>query len=312
MANASRIPAFVNPKSGNFEGARAALEHAGSFDVQHIDDPAKLQENIRKAIEAGATRVLVAGGDGTIRSGACAIRGTSAELAVLPTGTLNHFAKDNGIPIDLDEAAAIACGDVTALVDAGSVGDTLFLNTSSIGAYVTFIGLRDRLEQYFGYRFASFLAMIRTFIRMPRLTVEVEVEGKAMTYRTPLVFIGVGERELKAPSFGKRVEGGKRGLHVLIVRGRRRTTIMTTALAAIARGVEGVSRTPELDSFIIDRCTISLRRRSAKVALDGEADVIDTPLEYRLERDVIRIVRGAEGISLRAGTDEAAGGSSND
>lgn len=295
MTNASRIPAFVNPKSGNFEGARDALEHAGSFDVRPIDDPARLQEEIRKAIEAGATRILVAGGDGTIRTGACAIRGTSTELAVLPAGTLNHFAKDHGIPIDPNEAAAIASGDVTFSVDAGSVGDTLFLNTSSIGAYVTFMRLRDRLEKYLGYRVASFLAMIRTFILMPTLAVELEVGGKSTVYRTPLVFIGVGERELKAPSFGNRVEGGKRGLHVLVVRGRRRTRLMTTALAAMARGVETVSQTPELDSFIVDRCTISLRRSFAKVALDGEAEIIKTPLEYRLERNIIRVVRGAVG-----------------
>jgi diacylglycerol kinase family enzyme len=291
VANASRIPAFVNTKSGNFEGARAALEHAGSFDVRHLDDPSELEDAIRESIEAGATRVAVAGGDGSIRSGACAVRGTNVELAVLPAGTLNHFARDHGIPVDLAEAATVACGEVTLAIDAGSVGDTLFLNTSSIGAYVTFMRVRERLEKRFGYAIASFLAMIRTFVLMPMMAVELLVEGKSVVYRTPLVFIGVGERELRAPSLGGRVEDGKRGLHVIVVRGRRRAGILATALAAIARGVKTTSRTPELESFLVERCSISMKRPFATVSLDGEAEVMPTPLEYRLERDIIRIVQ---------------------
>jgi diacylglycerol kinase family enzyme len=290
VANASRIPAFVNTRAGNFEGARAALEQSGSFDIHHLDDPAKLEESIRKSVEAGATRVAVAGGDGSIRSGACAIRGTNAELAVLPSGTLNHFARDHGIPVDLAKAAVVACGEVTLSIDAGSVGDTLFLNTSSIGAYVTFMRVRDRLEKRFGYRLASFLAVIRTFSLMPTIAVELETEGKSIIYRTPLLFIGVGERELQVPSFGSRVENGRRGLHVIVVRGRRRARILAAALAAAGRGLKTVARTPEIDSYLVERCTISMRRRVTAVALDGEAEVMRTPLEYHLERDVIRIV----------------------
>lgn len=293
MANASRIPAFVNPKSGNFEGARSALEQTGSFDVREVD-PEKLHDEIRDAIKAGATRVLVAGGDGSIRSGAGAVLGSSCELAVLPAGTLNHFARDHGIPVDLAEAAILAGGEVTIAVDAGRVGDTLFLNTSSIGAYVTFMRIRERLERRLGYRLASFVAAIRTFIIMPTIAVELEVDGEAKIYRTPLVFIGVGERELQAPAFGSRVADGKRGLHVIVVRGRRKARLLTVALAALSRGVETSARTPDLDSCMVDRCTIRMRRGRVAVALDGEEEFMTLPLEYRLERDILRLVKGTD------------------
>ncbi len=292
MANAQRIPAFVNPKSGNFEGARDALERSGSFDIRDVD-PKKLQDDVKAAIKAGATRVLVAGGDGTIRTGAIAVHGSNTELAVLPSGTLNHFAKDHGIPIDLVEAAKVACGEVTVAIDAGIVGDTLFLNTSSIGAYVTFMRVRERLEKTFGYKIASFLALIRTFIIMPTIAVELEVEGKARIYRTPMVFIGVDEREIQIPTLGNRVKDGKRGLHVIVVSGRRRVRLLATILAAATRGVESAAKTPELDSFIVDRCTITMRRKRAMVALDGERELMKTPLEYRLERDILRVLVGA-------------------
>jgi len=289
VANASRIPAFVNPKSGNFEGARTALEQAGSFDIREVD-PEKLHDDIRDAIDAGATRILVAGGDGSIRTGARAVRGSVCELAVLPSGTLNHFAKDHGIPVDLEEAARAAGGEITIAIDAGSVGETIFLNTSSIGAYVTFMRVRERLEKRFGYRLASLFAAIRTFIIMPTLAVELEVEGRRAVYRTPLVFIGVGERELQVPQLGRRVENGRRGLHVIVVRGRRKARLLAVAMAAVSRGVKEGARVPDLNSFIVDRCTITMRRRTVAVALDGEEETMSSPLEYRLEKDILRVV----------------------
>jgi diacylglycerol kinase family enzyme len=175
-------------------------------------------------------------------------------------------------------------------VDVGYAGDRIFLNTSSIGAYVTFVRLRDRLEKRFGYRFASLIALIRIFVLMPTIGVQLEVDGASQTYRTPLVFIGVDERELQLPALGSRVKGGKRQLHVFVVRGRKRARIFALAMAAVARGVDTVRRMPELDAFLVDHCTIEMKRRRAMVAFDGETELMTTPLEYRIERDALRIV----------------------
>lgn len=289
MTDASLIPAFVNRGSGNFEKARDALSSSGRFDIHEVE-PAKLEQEIKRVVAAGAKRILIAGGDGSICAAAQAIADKEVELAVLPGGTLNHFARDHGIPLDLAEAAVVALGTRTTTVDVGYAGKRVFLNTSSIGAYVTFVRMRDRLEQQFGYRLASIIATMRIFANMPRAGVQLEVEGQARTYRTPLVFIGVGERELKLPQLGGRVKGGKRGLHLFVVRGRARARLLAIAFEAVARGVETVRREPELDAFLLERCTIDLRRPQARVAFDGETELMATPLEYRLVRDGLRIV----------------------
>lgn len=293
MSNAKRIPAFVNPESGSAEGARDALSGTGLFDIHEID-PSAIREEVKKAIDGGATRVLISGGDGSIRSAASVVAGTDVELAVLPAGTLNHFARDRGIPVDLGEAARVAAGGVIEPVDAGFVGDKLFLNTSSIGAYVSFMRVRERFERHLGYRVASFLALIRTFLYMRPIIVELEVEGTTRMYRTPLVFIGVDERELQVPTLGNRVEGGRSGLHVMVVSGRARARLLLLAWEAMSKGVKNAARAPELDSFIVDRCVVSTRRSVMSIALDGEEERVTTPLEYRIERDILKIVRGAK------------------
>lgn len=300
------IPAFVNPGSGNSEKAREALASSGLFDTREIE-PEKLADAIREAIKAGATRILVAGGDGSICAGAGAVSGSEAELAILPTGTLNHFALDNGIPLDPAEAAKVASGTTTVTVDVAYAGERIFLNTSSIGAYVTFVRMRDRLETHFGYRIASFIALIRIFVMMPTVGVQVEVAGTTRTYRTPLVFIGVGERELQLPALGGRVRNGERKLHVFVLRGRKRARVFVLALAAASRGVKNVGRMPDLDAFLVERCTILMKRRHVTVAFDGETEAMSPPLEYRYERDSLRIVV-PEPVPQNSGTTDATSG----
>lgn len=289
MTNASRIPAFVNPESGTSEKARDALEHAGLFDIRETP-PKELKDRIQQAVDEGASRILIAGGDGSIRTAVEVVAGTDVELAVLPAGTLNHFAKDHDLPEDLDEAAKVAGGQFVTTTDVGRVGENLFHGTSSIGAYVQFMRTRERLEKTFGYRIATFLAGIWTFIRMQTATVEVEVDGKKQTMQTPLVFVAVGERELKIPTLGGRVPNGQRGLHVMVVRGRRRARLFLVALDAFSEGVRKASRSPDLESFIVNRCSITMGRKKVRISFDGEAATADIPLEYSLERDVLKLV----------------------
>ncbi|HEY5439907.1 MAG TPA: diacylglycerol kinase family protein [Gemmatimonadaceae bacterium] len=285
---ARRIPAFINPAAGGAEEARTALSGGNVFDVREIP-PQELEDAIRRIVAEGATRILVAGGDGTIATAASALLETGSELAILPGGTLNHFATDLGIPKESAEALALATSGSARTADAALVNKRLFLNTSSVGAYVHFVKVREYLEPRFGYRIASAIAAFRILFQLRQFTVEVEVDGKRRTYRTPIVFIGVGERELKLPTLGNRIPHGKRGLHVMIVRGRSAARVLAIALNAVARGVTTVSRTLELDSFIVDHCTITLRRHST-IAVDGELVSLGTPLEYHLERDAIRVV----------------------
>lgn len=297
MDKSKRIPAIVNTASGTAEVATEALKDSGAFDV-HAVTPDRIGSTVRSLVEGGAKRILVAGGDGTIATAAAVLKDYPAELAVLPGGTLNHFARDLGISTDAAEALKLE-DHVRRGVDVGMVNGHLFLNTSSVGAYVQFVSIRERLEKRFGYRVASAIAAFRIMLDFRRVAVELEVDGKKRIYRTPLVFIGVGERELQLPALGKRVKDGKRGLHVMVVRGNSAARVLVLGLAAVARGVEYVARTPEFESVIVDRCRIDLRTR-ARVAVDGELVAMTPPLEFSLERDALQVLCPSETAAAAA------------
>jgi diacylglycerol kinase family enzyme len=285
---AAMIPAFVNPAAGNADEVDAALRKAGCFDIRPVA-PDEVTQAVEGAVQAGAERVAAVGGDGTVSAAAAGLRGTGAALVVIPAGTFNHFARDHGIPTDLDSACAIARSHHTELVDLGLVNGRVFLNTSSVGVYANFVRVRERLEPRVGYWSASLWAFVRTFAQVRPFQVAIETNHTGQhSYRTPLVFIGIGERELKLPRLGGRVRGGRRGLHVMVVRGRTRARLVALSLEAATRGVRALSRTPHLDTFVLPSCRID--QRHSTVAVDGEVVTMASPLAYELAARALRIV----------------------
>ena len=288
MADATRIPAIVNAAAGTAAAARTALEASGAFDIHEVA-PTEIADTVTQIARSGAKRILVAGGDGTIATAACSLIDTDTELAILPGGTLNHFARDLGISTVAAEAVELAVRPETRKVDVGVVNGRVFLNTSSVGGYVRYVRTRERLERHLGYGFASFLAALRMMTSVRRMGVEIEVDGRARIFRTPLVFIGVGERELRFPVLGRRVPGGRSGLHVMVVKGRSRLRLLAIGATAVLRGLEAVSRAGHFDDIIADRLRINMRG-AGWVALDGEVALLGTPLDYELRVGALSVV----------------------
>lgn len=282
------IPVFLNRGAGTADAVREAVGGDARFAL-HAMEGREVSDAVARAVRDGAARVAVAGGDGTVAGAASHVVNTNVTLAIVPAGTLNHFARALGIPVEAADAANVAAGADERPVDVGYVGERLFLNTSAVGAYVAFVRLRERLEPRLGYRLASLVAGLRLFWHLPRYEVQLEVEGTRRAYVTPLVFVGVGEREVAADGFGARVADGRDGLHVIVVRGHRRARLLALGLAAARAGAPGVARMPEVDSFVVDRCTVAVRRTRAWVATDGEVTRMAAPLQYRIDRGALRV-----------------------
>jgi diacylglycerol kinase family enzyme len=280
------IPAFLNKNAKQADAAEKALRAAGCFDVR-VTDGDELTNGIRDAVARGLKRIAVAGGDGTLSSAAEIVAGTQVELAVVPAGTYNHFAKDLGLHMELKASCEAATSGRVVEVDVGRVNGRVFLNTSSVGMYANFVKKRDRHEATLG-RLALFRAAVETLARFQPFHVTFETDAGAKSYLTPQVFIGVDERELRFPKMGNRVENGRAGLHVMIARAESRSRFIAIAVMGLVRGLRAVSRTPHFDAFLLDTCTIE--QRHSTVALDGEVVRMESPLEYRLERAALKVV----------------------
>jgi diacylglycerol kinase family enzyme len=305
------IPAFLNPNAGNAEAAGQLLAADSRFALQTLS-PAALPQAIQAAMQSGAQRILVAGGDGTLATAARTLLSYSAELAILPAGTRNHFAKSLGLPTHGHEALEIAVGSGIRTVDVAMVNAHIFLNTSSVGAYITLVRRRQRLQSYVGQSMARVLSAAGLLLGVQSISLELVVEGRRQRYQTPLFFVGVGERDLNSPtvreligvgehdlkpsSLGERVGPGDARLHVVVVRSQGRARLLMMALAT-AVGLQKTARTRHLDSFLVEHCRIEMPRRTAQVALDGEILSIKPPLEYRLLRNALRVVAPPTGAA---------------
>src|SRR5204863_2043415 len=67
----------------------------------------------RGGARLGFDAIVVGGGDGSVRAAASVLAGADLPLGILPLGTLNHFARDLGLPLDLETALrVVAAGRV--------------------------------------------------------------------------------------------------------------------------------------------------------------------------------------------------------
>ncbi len=118
-----------------FPRVKAALEKSRTpYDLHYTNEPMEAIDVAKMGIEAGFTRIVAMGGDGTVNEVANGLLGSSAALGVIPAGTGNDFGRMLGIPSDPLEALRLLPKAVVRTVDLGCVnGERHFVNGLGIG-----------------------------------------------------------------------------------------------------------------------------------------------------------------------------------
>ena len=281
------LPVFLNLAARGVDRVIPVLEKDPRVHLHRLG-PKDLSSAVAQAVSRGAARVAVCGGDGTLRLAASHLLGKETALAVLPGGTLNHFARHLNIPEPPGEALELALAGQTREMAVGLVNERLFLNTSSVGAYVLFVKSRLQYEEQLGYHSASLLAGIGRLFRFR--SGRIDLNGSQL--RSPLVFVGVHERELKFPSLGQKKNGGRDGLHLIAIKSQGRLESFRIAFNAMILGVDPLKKAERIENRILD--TLEIRfpkgRRKRLVALDGELVRLETPLHYRFLPAALKVV----------------------
>ena len=257
-------------------------------DIAVFETPAELEQVAQAAARENYEMIVAGGGDGTISLVASALIGSGKVLGVLPLGTLNHFAKDLRIPIDFEEAAQNLVSGSQVEVDVGEVNGRVFLNNSTLGLYPTLVREREKQQRLGWGKWPAFVwAAIAALRRYPFVSVRVIVEGKPLTTRTPFVFVGNNPYVMERLNVGtrERLDAGELSLYMT-----RRTGRMGLVRLAI-RALLGRLR-DEKDFMAISarELTITTKSSRARVAFDGEIDILKTPLEYRIRPRVLSVV----------------------
>jgi diacylglycerol kinase family enzyme len=282
------MPVIVNAAAGtaaNIDVSTVLMKHfeAAGLDVQInlAKSGDSFVEVLRHKVAGKPPAIVVGGGDGTLNAAASILIGTNITLGILPLGTLNHFAKDLRIPLELGAAARTIAAGNTAEVDVGAVNDRFFINNSSLGLYPKMVQRREmqRLRLRRGKWPAFVWAAVAVFRRYPFLEVRVSIDGTALVRRTPFVFIGNNKYEMEGFRIGRRerLDGGKLSLYVANRIGR--LGLLRLAVRALFHRLD---QERDFDSIYAKSIVVETRRDRLHVATDGEVSRITTPLEYRV------------------------------
>jgi diacylglycerol kinase family enzyme len=248
---------IINPSSGRGGPEPDELRREaetlgiGAHLLQSDEDPAAV------ARASDADVLGIAGGDGSLAAVADVALERDAPFVCVPYGTRNHFARDLGLDRNDPLAALHAFEGSERRVDVGRADERLFLNNVSLGVYARLVHRREhhrRRRQTFARLRAWAILLTR------REPLGITIDGDAV--ETRVVLVANNAYTIDFPTIGARERLDEGALHVY---------------------VPGDERVGE--HFVVDSAKGRL-----EAAVDGEPDVLETPIEFRIEPRALRVL----------------------
>jgi diacylglycerol kinase family enzyme len=269
---------IVNPRSGDDSGTDDLLEAAAERRVRvHVFRPGEALTAVARSAADGP--LGVAGGDGSLAPVADVALERGVPFVCVPFGTRNHFARDLGLERDDPVAALDAFVDgVERLIDVGRANDRLFLNNVSLGVYARLV---HRREQHRRRRdvFARLRAL--AIVAQHPQPLGITIDGTPL--RARVLIVANNSYSLDVLSLGARERLDEGQLHLYA----------PTGLLREAWEERGATR------FVVD-----VRRGRIEAAVDGEPDVLGTPIEFRVEPASLRVLVPRERVRSAEATEE--------
>jgi diacylglycerol kinase family enzyme len=297
-------PTFIlNGKSVHLQ---AALAHIARISAEFGVTPQVIVTKRGDDVSALAARaraeshrpIVAGGGDGTVNVVAGTLAGTDGVLGVLPMGTLNHFAKDAGIPLQLDAGVRNVFTGQVVKVDVGEVNGRIFVNNSGVGFYPHFVRAREEQERRGHVKGVAFVLALRAFARRYlRLRIKVHMDREqALEHLTPFLFVGNNRYQTSGLQIGTRSRLDSGRLWVCTAPRHGRQNILRVALKTL------VGREPEeLHIFEAEELSVDPGSPRVNVSTDGEVTIMEAPLHFRIRPGALSVVSPADSGSVPVG-----------
>jgi diacylglycerol kinase family enzyme len=256
---------IVNPRSGDESGTEELLAAAAARGVETRVFRAGEGDLESLAREAPDGPVGIAGGDGSLAAVAAVCLEREVPFVCVPFGTRNHFARDLGLDRDDPVAALDAFVDqVERRIDVGWANGRLFLNNVSLGVYARLVHRREHHR-----RRREALARLRALaiVATHREPLGITLDGAPLDAR--VVLVANNAYTVEPLSLGERERLDEGLLHLYVPTGVLRG-------GWEERGAE--------------RFELDARRHRLEAAVDGEPDVFETPLEFRIDAGALRVL----------------------
>jgi diacylglycerol kinase family enzyme len=291
---------FFNLGSGTeansrFSKLKSALVDAG-FEIVHswkVGNDISFSDALKK-LEASPTQlVVVAGGDGTLSGVTSTLVKTKKTMGAIPSGTFNYFARNRKIPEIMSEAVANLVRGREQAIPVGKVNHQYFLNTASFGLYPKALKKRKQHYKTWGRgRAVALVSLLSTLLSKHTLYKAVlrTEKGEESTV-TPFVFVSTNEFQLEAM--------GLRGQHCL---DHQKLAIYITACLsftdslwlACKAALRKLEQAGEYTVTCASSLEVELKREKINVAIDGELHSLESPLEFLLVPNALRVILPTE------------------
>ncbi len=296
MAERPGISVIINERSGTASRPDAGSDIQALFTkagahvrLERVHAPGDIAARARQAATRGDVLVAV-GGDGTVSTVAAVAVETHSTLGVVPSGTLNHFAKDLALPLEVEGAIATIVAGHTQLVDVGEVNGRIFINNSSVGLYPRLVWERDAEQRRGHSKWIAFtIAMARTWRNYRTIVARIAVDKdrQEAIVRTPFIFVGNNQYTVKGFELGGRESLDAGRLSIFVAPECGRFEILSLPLRAI---LNQLGPAAPLAIFQAESLSVEVARHRLSVALDGEISTMRAPLMYRVRPRALRVI----------------------
>ncbi|GCF08708.1 diacylglycerol/lipid kinase family protein [Dictyobacter arantiisoli] len=266
--------AIANPTAGSYTQRQSQIEdtmrylreHGWDIELKLTQAQGDAGKFTHEAVQQGLDVVVAIGGDGTINEVIQELAGSNTALAVLPGGTVNVWARETGISLDIMEAREVLLHGQMCRIDLGKVNERYFLLMATIGfdAEVTHAVEKNPVKRLgviayvvwgtcFGFGYRDFHADLKS-------------EGKNKHFHALQLVFGNTQLYAGKIKFTEHAKFDDGKLDVCVVRS-------TTILGRLGILVDFVLRRPERRQWVYTEMANTIEVRTSKaVAIQVDGD----------------------------------------
>ena len=282
---------ILNPAAGGAATLTESLTWAArgrGMWVRVLEPGEEVRDAALEAADDGAESLVVAGGDGSVAGVAGVAVERNLPLAVVPTGTLNHFARDLGLDLvrPLRALDAFASGHHERRVDVGRINGRPFINNVSLGVYAEMLADPGYRQDKLGVAQAKLQAAfsdpkVRRALRItPPEEAPLESVVAVVVSNNPYEFAGwdhLGQR------------------HSLDTGTLQASVLDAGTLDELERLIAGtllgaIEFRPALRHWTSERLEIGVLGEVVRAGVDGEPITLKAPLRFSVDPGALRVL----------------------